>query len=491
MAARPTDYEVAQSDRRGSVGVSDLPPLREQPRQRVMSVSPTDAERRETVVAENSYDQEVFLTPRVLDQRVFDELAGTLRSLLDEADEKVGRIKERLDQAGRYQAAPGAAAEQLQERLRLGARMMKAFQSQIDRVESLLGDLGRNRDQTTAASEGLQNQMKAIEAKAADAAEQTRSELSQAVEASLEEFSRRVGEHDELIPDFDAIEGKLDSLVQSAVDRFSIGIEAKKRDLAKLDEAQGRIECLVDAAIHRIDAHIRSRQEETIATSNGIEDLRTRAINITTVIDKTEVNLASLAHRVGEALQQMKTKSDDAREIMLQCIEAKGMLGDAIVEGADRIDELSDRCDEVVTTTERRISRCEAAGQRTCRDMKGISEAVEKLESASGMCNELQQLLVRIEPWEDLLIHSPRANDGTPAPVSSMIESLQTGLSKDLAVLSTTMREVAQRVDEIGLPESGAIEEDTAPEIVTTVNGPVSQVEARTQADDHSPVDDK
>jgi uncharacterized coiled-coil protein SlyX len=102
-------------------------PASSAPRRPVVSVSPARAA-----------GDEAFVTPRVLDQSSFDDLAGMLRALIGEARSASRELDDRL---GADPAAASAAPAQLQERLRLGARMMKAFQNQIDRVAEVSSEL--------------------------------------------------------------------------------------------------------------------------------------------------------------------------------------------------------------------------------------------------------------------------------------------------------------------------------------------------------------
>ncbi|MCA9289585.1 MAG: hypothetical protein KDA25_00560, partial [Phycisphaerales bacterium] len=79
-------------------------------------------------------DGPYFLTPRVLDQQAFDELGGTLRTLIDDAGRAGLDLREIVRQAGVTDAAAAKASARLLERLNLAAGMLKAFQTQIDQA---------------------------------------------------------------------------------------------------------------------------------------------------------------------------------------------------------------------------------------------------------------------------------------------------------------------------------------------------------------------
>ena len=109
------------------------------PTKKVLSVSPKqeipESESDRSSLRNAVNDHQVFISPRVVDQQVFDELAGSLRTLIDEGAGTSTRLEKLIEQSRDSDQWVGKASEHLQERLRLSARMLKAFQSQIARVE--------------------------------------------------------------------------------------------------------------------------------------------------------------------------------------------------------------------------------------------------------------------------------------------------------------------------------------------------------------------
>ena len=90
---------------------------------------------------------DVVLTPRVLDQASFDELAGSLEALIEQARAAGGELRGVLGEVADARAETAGSAGFLQERLRVSVRMLKAFQTQIEHIESLLETLQqRERD---------------------------------------------------------------------------------------------------------------------------------------------------------------------------------------------------------------------------------------------------------------------------------------------------------------------------------------------------------
>lgn len=108
---------------------------------RVVSVSPRHA----MESFEDARQRELFLAPRIVDQQVVDDLTGSLRALIDHAASAARALETMLGRFGEAETQAAEAAARLEDRLRLGARMLKAFGVQIDRVEAAVAAVGERR----------------------------------------------------------------------------------------------------------------------------------------------------------------------------------------------------------------------------------------------------------------------------------------------------------------------------------------------------------
>jgi DNA repair exonuclease SbcCD ATPase subunit len=425
MAARPADRNASTPGGSVSVDISDLPPLREPARPRVVSVSPDDAERAEPSPrpdAARPAGQDAFLTPRVLDQRAFDELAGMLRSLIDEAQ----RAAERLEAAQGPGGEPALASARLQERLRLGARMLKAFQSQIDRGEAAVGTLDEHRQQAEAVQAEVNRRLEELQAHAVEAAARFQQQLDNAVEEAVRGAEARL---------------------------------AEGRDrLVDLEEIERTITERTHEALQQIESHLVQRQATFEAVGQRLDQLRRRADALAGALEEAELKAAAVTESAGESAENNRAQSEEASWIARQCEEAKAALDEALSGAEGQMRELSGRGDNLVASIRQQIGQAEEAERRIGEHTEAATAAAEKLAPAMELAAELEQLLERLEPWSALLLKTERRADGMPRPVASMIEGLRTGIGQDMARISATMRELAQRVDDIGLPATPAPE---------------------------------
>ena len=182
----------------------------------VVSVSPRYA----MESFEDARQRELFLAPRIVDQQVVDDLTGSLRALIDHAASAARALETMLGRFGEAETQAAEAAARLEDRLRLGARMLKAFGVQIDRVEAAVAAAGERR--ATRSRRVLDELRKRIEA------------LSRQAIDDLEQRVRRhrddLGGVDERVIELSARIDTLMNLVERA--EVDIAVLASKRRAA-------------------------------------------------------------------------------------------------------------------------------------------------------------------------------------------------------------------------------------------------------------------
>ena len=94
---------------------------------------------------------DVVITPRVLDQASFDSLADSLQTLIKQAHASAAELRGVLDELAEDRRETAKSTGHLQERLQVSVRMLTAFQTQIEHVESLLDTLGRRQQDAQRA----------------------------------------------------------------------------------------------------------------------------------------------------------------------------------------------------------------------------------------------------------------------------------------------------------------------------------------------------
>jgi hypothetical protein len=138
-----------------------------------------------------------------LTQPSLDRFAGELSAMIEVAAATAETMNQRLREASDGETRAGAMSTQLQEQLRLGARMLSAFQTQVARVES-----------TLARQHAYEKQVAETQAKI----EQCFAGIESCVDTTIEQVARRLAEQ-----------------ARIAMQRFDEGLAARQEQLGQFD----------------------------------------------------------------------------------------------------------------------------------------------------------------------------------------------------------------------------------------------------------------
>ena len=201
---------------------------------------------------------DVLITPRVLDQRAFAELSETLRALIDEARQAGEVLAETTRQHAQQAADSASSSKQLQERLHLSARMLKAMQAQSAALSS-----------AAAATETLEKQCapfeQRLEARMQQLVEGAETRLEQAVDRAITRLSDGAGSQERLLQEVDQRLGelmpraeRLGQLVETAEVNIAALSHRSAVSIRKAEQVADGLSTLLD----RSDAQVRSVHEE-------------------------------------------------------------------------------------------------------------------------------------------------------------------------------------------------------------------------------------
>ena len=316
---------------------------------------------------------DVFITPRVLDQSAFVRYAEELRALIADtagAGERLGMSKSAVDE---LVARATSAGDQLRKRVEAGAKLVPMIDERVDRTEKVLH----------AAKESLGD---------IDAVERRVNEL---ITKRLGTLSDKIGEL------FDAHEHR----VRETEDRLERAQEQAERQARRLEEA-----------VERFDEQLGAVQQRAIEVCAQCDEAATAArVGINQALQAAEVKLDELAAKVGPVRQTLdrldallagdgastldeldqrcialETRAEDAARQLEQTTEqaehARKILGDAINTGAERIDELEQRRDDVTGSVRDDIAWLKDTAPQL---KESVAAARSELEALSRMQSDL------------------------------------------------------------------------------------------------------
>ncbi len=305
--------------------------------------------------------EEVFLTPRVLDQRAFEEMSSTLRGLVDEA---ANQSRALLGATGEVKSLGGAlreATKELQLRVEAAGKAVPGLDDRVAKAESLLAKA-----------------MGELQAKAREVDELTRREVvvDRTRIEELVDQHLRVLVAERLQP---LIEQRADAFLRGMVDRH----ESLRRDLeltldrlrlgqSALDESVAKAEQSVRAIVERATGEASSAAGEALERSRErFESLEARG-----------------AERVREIGQMLKRDVDEAGS------RAQGMIG--AIE--DRAREAAAAADAASAAFERLDQRELARSIDRAREVAGeVEGSLERAEGVAALLNQSGTILARAE----------------------------------------------------------------------------------------------
>jgi chromosome segregation ATPase len=330
MAARPSDGGASGGPGAPrSAGPGDLDPTRGG---RVLSVSPTHPAQPAAptrgpapVDSAGAGGRDGFLTPRVLDQSAFDDLAATLRALVAEARAAAADLRGGLDASRGTDGRAKSAVAQLSERLHVGARMLKAFQVQIDRVDAAVGTLKDHRSAIDAATADLDRRLGEFEAQVGAGA-------AKAAEAAMERFDRHTRERLARVPTAEELERTV-------------------RDLSR-------------TAVAEIESYAQAHRERAEAMEKRTAELEARLGDLAQAVETAEVSSAAATSRVGTFTRDLEARRRETHEAAAAAQTAAEALAAITRKAAEESASFVKRVDEAAQRLETRLAACAAMEQR-------------------------------------------------------------------------------------------------------------------------------
>ena len=498
---------AVESPETSPVEPSDL----ESSTQRVMSISPTDIDPDAEPMTIDQDD--ILLTPRVLDQNAFNQLSETLRGLIEQANGATQLLRDEFEQADGAKGQATKASAGLHERLRVSARMLKAFQSQIDLVQERIGQLTAAGKEAQEASSRLEGLAEKFESRVTDAAAMFERQVDETFQSRIKRFeeelakreqavanvSERVAEAQGRVNDLltdterrvdallDRTEGKVQPIVTDAQQQVEAllsevrgGVEtvtgnAKKAVSGLIKSAQGRIESLETDAAQRAESVVTQTQRsvdsihKTVSgllkgAKSRIESLETDAKrcaakavaetqrsvdSIAKVAEGAEKSAADAVMKSTAATEKIEKAASETSQIIAQVNHARKLLGEDLLKAAERIDQLSARSEKICRSVRGGQEELESAARRLSEAVAHVNDADKKRRQLKQTCDTLAPLLEQLRPWESLF-ESTAGEEGVGAhPIIRLLDEMRSGLGEDAARLSGTMRHMAARLDDL------------------------------------------
>ncbi len=316
----------------------------------------------------------MFLTPRVIDRRTFEEYSTLLRALIREAAGEGRSLRDAAGQVREVQEGLERAAAELSARLDAVVRVMPTLEQRIARMEQLLG---ATTDAARLQDEALRHVGPVIKDAGDEAASSLRrraAEIADEVLASLSRAARQIEEA--------ARSGRAE--LASAQEQARVGIEgfvaeARREMESACAEARRR---LADAA-----------RQEGIDPARLLERVREAEASLARRVAELEAGLGQAAARAHEhaMLEAARSRADLERAIAEAARGAEQLLADLDA----RLASVHEWASRVVAETE---SRLEAWSRNTARITASLgADTLRIVENLPGLIEEARRQRMELE----------------------------------------------------------------------------------------------
>ncbi len=310
---------------------------------------------------------EIFLTPRVIDQTAFGEFSGQLRTLIDNASEIMTQLQGVVSEAGDTSTEMKKTATRHQERLSLGARLLQTVSQEVERAEKSAKNVNDRTDHLEELealaqdkTEVFQTQLDEVAAKFTKGVAEKRNQLDQQYENLSKAIDTRI-EHWDTLPD------RMDVLSEQLQDHIDHLVEPAKKQLTELIYTFSQMLGFDIAKPHGLDITL----DDCIEESDGITADNNGACHVQMPMD-----LRSMVALVNAARNDAAHATEEANQIKDQWDQAREALADEVLQAADATDQMQETTKRMETQSTGLVKSWDDAFLQTSEEYTDLSESV-------------------------------------------------------------------------------------------------------------------
>ncbi len=317
--------------------------------------------------------EDVFLTPRVIDQNAFTRYSETLKALIREASGSGDTLRTSAQSAHVLVEESRAAGQDLRTKIEAGAKLVKMFDERIERTSAAIEEaaararrveeLDKNIDKNVAERlEALEARLAGVfdtfESRANQAeqrlvtAEQTALRHAEKLEELAASLESRLGELEERSTRVVAEAETASERIAERAQTLTRGLEERAAELTRMGEPAERL-CRRTLSALALDPDNPAENEEHAGAAiiEGIEIARQRAEEVTRRLgetgraaDESRQTLASSLVEAAERIEALTRRAMEAREEADQGLEtlkgARPELDSAMAAAREQIQAL-------------------------------------------------------------------------------------------------------------------------------------------------------
>lgn len=370
--------------------------------------------------------REVFLSPRVVDREAFNDYAGSLRRLIEQASGQAEGLRTAASEADQARSALRELTGKHQAKFDLAARLVQTLDQRAGEAERLLQS-ARDAAATLDALRGdadkaLAEHAARLDARIEQAAQATRERLEameqrmldrlEALEAAA--LARVTAAADQAAQTIAQRRAESEAAARTLADQLATTQQRAAAALASIDRRSAQVETdlagHLDRFGHSLDTELETRRQAlSIAGDRAAETLRGEERRVLDVISRIETiaaeaetliglsddtdagappmpgSLAALLEQAGIVRDQAERSTGELNAARLQAEQAVSALSRSVDDGQARLDALTRLAEQISTAAQ----TAAAAGERADATLKSRLQAID--EAVARPMQELQE----------------------------------------------------------------------------------------------------
>ncbi|MFK7958919.1 MAG: hypothetical protein AB8G96_00200 [Phycisphaerales bacterium] len=369
-----------------------------------------------------------------------------MHDLLEQADRMMVQLQTGIEEARSTHAEPASLAHRLQERLRVGAKMLKAFQAQIDRAELVVTEASDRSKVAETLETHLDDATRSIAASSREEADRVKRELAAVIDAARTAIDERARRRERPAVEVNTIIEAVETHVSGKIDEVNAYFDERTPTLPTQETLDLRVEQVLAAAMERFDRHAAQRRSELDAQTANFDQLQARATAFAERLEATESRSEAIQTRSEESARSIRGELEEAHAVARQCLDARNGLAAELRKAVSGSDEIAARGERIRLDVDEQVTRYDRLQTHVSSSMGTIEDAVRRIDHAERIVDRLERLTDRLAPWEGLLTSGPQTAEGLPKSAVDLVDHIQSGLGRDIEAISTTMRDMAERM---------------------------------------------
>lgn len=442
----------------------------------------------------------MFLSPRVIDCESYNDFAGALKALIQQAAAMMCDLQVSVSDGNQVAQMLKTGTNRYQERLNLGGKLLKAIEQEIDRSENIAKTLTQHSDnleklekKTDYKVESLITKIDEMVSDSDNKLQQRQTDMVNHIEhltANINDAQGKIGNIEQIITGkMLDLQNQVDQIIQPAITTLEqkqkqitdlIGPIKSDSTISSVDNTAtasgGTLTQIIQQALQlKSETDFAAKQMESIRDQWNIlrnetgNEMLEAAEKIDALVQKQQ-EIEAIINQAQSPDQIVRTKIDTELELLNQDIEKR--ISKLSIKGNEVNFMLKESLNQLDSQISARLEQINNARGQIDADLNKASEFSKELDEMIQLQAEssarIQSLLTKLSPWESI-INVTQKDNKLPQQFQQGIAAVRKSLNNELVTLGTAILSFAQSGTNISEAPAATASGMDEPETKTSV----------------------